>query len=93
MWKSWLLVLLSGVVAQAADVCNTYKLAGSYAFQLSGMTTISGAPQPTVGLGRITFDGSGPFPGTGKVSAEPRPQPTAWTADGQPGDGELRSGD
>ena len=69
MRPNWLflLLLLSGAVAQAADVCNPTKLVGPYAFQLSGATTISGAPQPTASLGRITFDGSLGYFGCGLI--------------------------
>jgi hypothetical protein len=68
MWKSWLLVLVFAVVAQAADECNPVNLVGPYAFQLSGTTTISGSPEPTVSLGRIVFDGSGKVSGTASVA-------------------------
>jgi hypothetical protein len=66
--KSWIYVLIPLAVAQAADFCDTRKLTGPYAFQLSGMTDISGSPQPTVSVGRVVLDGSG-FDGTsGKLS-------------------------
>ena len=64
----FLLLLLPGAEAQAADVCNPTKLAGHYAFQLSGSTTISGAPKPTASLGLITFDGSGSLSGTASAT-------------------------
>jgi hypothetical protein len=66
MRTSWLLLLLllPGLAAQAADACNPADLVGPYAFQLSGLTDISGTPEPTVGLGRITFDGHGILSGT-----------------------------
>ena len=64
MWKSCLFLLIPAAAAHAADVCNPTQLTGPYAFQLSGMTAISGTPQPTVGLGRIVFDGSGKLSGT-----------------------------
>ncbi len=66
MRTNWLLLLLllPGLAAQAADACNPADLAGPYAFQLSGLTDISGTPEPTVGLGRITFDGHGGLSGT-----------------------------
>jgi hypothetical protein len=63
-----LLLLLPCAAAQAADVCNPTKLAGPYAFQLSGSTTISGSPKPTASLGRITFDGSGNLSGTASAT-------------------------
>jgi len=53
-----LLFLLIASAAQAADACYPARLVGSYAFQLAGVTSISGAPQPTAVLGRITFDHS-----------------------------------
>ena len=70
MRPNWLflLLLLPGTAAQAADVCDPTKLAGPYAFQLSGATTISGAPKPTASLGRITFDGSGNLSGTASAT-------------------------
>jgi hypothetical protein len=63
----FLLLLLPGAV-HAGDVCNPTKLVGPYAFQLSGSTTISGAPQPTASLGRITFDGSSSLSGTASAT-------------------------
>jgi hypothetical protein len=66
MRTNWLLLLLllPGLAAQAADVCNPGDLVGPYAFQLAGLTDISGTPEPTVGLGRIVFDGHGSLSGT-----------------------------
>ncbi len=63
----WLLVLFPVAASQAADICAPAKLVGSYAFQLAGSTSISGTPQPTVSLGRITLDGSGGVSGTSSV--------------------------
>jgi len=63
----FLLLLLSGAV-HAGDVCNPTKLVGPYAFQLSGSTTISGTPQPTASLCRITFDGSSVVSGTASAT-------------------------
>jgi hypothetical protein len=64
----FLLFLLPCAAAQAADVCNPTKLAGPYAFQLSGSTTISGTSKPTASLGRIIFDGSGNLSGTASAT-------------------------
>ena len=52
----------------AADVCNPANLVGSYAFQLTGLTDISGTPRPTVSLGRLTFDGRGSLSGTASAT-------------------------
>ena len=70
MWSSWLflVLLLTGAAANAAIVCNPAKLVGSYAFQLSGTTMISGTPKTTASLGRITFDGSGTLSGTASAT-------------------------
>ena len=46
-----------------ADVCDPAKLAGPYAFQLSGTTTISGTEKPATSLGNLTFDGHGNLSG------------------------------
>jgi hypothetical protein len=61
MRTNWLflLLLLPDLVTQAADVCNPADLVGPYVFQLTGLTNISGAPRPTVSLGRLVFDGRG----------------------------------
>lgn len=65
MGAAWfLLFFLPGAVAQAADICDPGKLTGPYAFQLSGLTTISATPKTTASLGRIVFDGSGGVSGT-----------------------------
>ncbi len=66
-----LLLLVPVGVIQAAVSCNPAKLSGSYAFELSGQTNISGTTQPTVALGRITFGDSfnysGAISGTSSV--------------------------
>jgi hypothetical protein len=64
----FLLLLLSAASAQAADICNPTALAGPYAFQLSGSTTISGTPKSTASLGRIIFDGTGSVTGTASAT-------------------------
>lgn len=61
-----LLLLLWASATQAADSCYPARLAGSYAFQIAGQTSISGVSQPAAGLGRITFDG-GKVSGTSSV--------------------------
>jgi hypothetical protein len=70
MQANWLLLLafVSGVAAQAADVCNPADLYGPYAFQLTGLTTISGTPKPTASLGRMVFDGHGGLSGTASAT-------------------------
>src|ERR1051325_5310027 len=50
--------------AAAADVCAPAQLIGPYAMQLSGTTSISGAPKPTAGIARVVFDGHGNLSGT-----------------------------
>lgn len=59
---SWL-----AVCARGADVCNPTDLQGSYAFQLTGETTISGQAQPSVTLGSLVFDSEGGVSGTSSV--------------------------
>jgi hypothetical protein len=60
-----------------ADVCDPAKFAGSYAFQLSGTTTIAGTEKPTPSLGKLVFDGAGNVSGissamfTGLLLANP----------------------
>jgi hypothetical protein len=63
-----LLVLVPGLAAQAADVCNPADLLGPYAFQLWGSTDIAGPPKPTVSLGRLSFDGSSSLSGTASAT-------------------------
>jgi hypothetical protein len=62
------LILLTGWAAQAADLCNPAELVGPYAFQLTGLTEISGTPRPTASLGRIVFDGRGSVSGTASAT-------------------------
>jgi hypothetical protein len=70
MRANWLvlLILLPGLDAQAADVCNPTDLLGPYAFQLTGSTDISGTPRATASLGLITFDGRGKLSGTASAT-------------------------
>ena len=62
-----LLLLLPASVIQAADACYPNRFAGAYAFQLAGLTNISGTPQPTTSLGRITFGDGGKVSGTSSI--------------------------
>jgi hypothetical protein len=64
----FLLVYVPGLAAQVADLCNPADLVGQYAFQLTGSTDISGTPQPTASLGRISFDGRGSLSGTASAT-------------------------
>jgi hypothetical protein len=70
MRMNWLflLVLPSGLAAQAAGVCDPADLVGPYAFQLTGSTDIAGTPKPTASLGRIAFDGRGSLSGTASAT-------------------------
>ncbi|HXB70064.1 MAG TPA: hypothetical protein VNY05_17555 [Candidatus Acidoferrales bacterium] len=70
MRANWLvlLILLPGLDARAADVCNPTDLLGPYAFQLTGSTDISGTPRATASLGLITFDGRGKLSGTASAT-------------------------
>jgi len=69
VWRDalYLWFLLPGVAAHAG-VCNPTKLAGPYAFQLSGLTNISGTTKPIASLGRLTFDGHGSLSGTASAT-------------------------
>src|SRR5437764_11608644 len=58
------LIGLLCLCCRAADVCDPAKLSGTYAVQLSGVTTISGTEKPATSLARIVFDGSGNLKGT-----------------------------
>ncbi len=55
------------ISARGADVCEPKDLQGAYGFQLTGQTTISGTPQPSVTLGSLVFDGEGGVSGTSSV--------------------------
>jgi hypothetical protein len=57
-------VFILSSVSAWADVCDPARFAGSYAFQLTGNTTIAGPEKPTTSLGRLTFDGRGSVSGT-----------------------------
>jgi len=57
-------VVLCCLCASAlAQVCDPSKLAGSYALQLSGTTTVSGDEKPATSLARVVFDGHGKLSG------------------------------
>jgi hypothetical protein len=56
-------LLLALPLVLHAQVCDPAKFAGTYGFQLSGVTTISGDPKPTTALGRLIFDGHGSLSG------------------------------
>jgi hypothetical protein len=58
------ILILAAALSLRAQVCDPAKLIGSYGFQLSGTTTISGDEEPTTSLGRIVFDGKGGISGT-----------------------------
>ena len=68
MRANWLFFLILLPAAQAADYCDPVKLAGPYAFQLSGSTTISGEQKPTASIGRVVFDGRGGLSGTASAT-------------------------
>ena len=69
MVTNWLwIALLPALAAHAADVCNPVDVIGPYAFQLTGLTNISGTPKPTSSLGRIAFDGHGSLSGTASAT-------------------------
>ena len=70
MRVNWLFLsaLLPGLAAQAPNVCNPTDLVGPYAFQLTGLTDISGTPRPTASLGRLVFDESGGLSGTASAT-------------------------
>lgn len=63
---SLLLALIPGLAlpASAANSCNPRDLEGTYGFQLTGETRISGEPMPAVSFGRLVFDDSGGVSGT-----------------------------
>jgi hypothetical protein len=62
-----LLSLVSACGLSAAPACNPKDLQGSYGFQLSGTTTISGNPKPVANVGRIVLDGHGKVSGQSSV--------------------------
>lgn len=51
----------------AADICDPGHLQGTYGFQLSGDTTISGNSRPVTSLSRLVFDGDGGLSGYSSV--------------------------
>lgn len=57
------LILLAVVYQAHSAVCETRNFEGTYGFQLSGETTISGTPKPAASLGRLVFDSEGKVSG------------------------------
>jgi hypothetical protein len=64
----WLLLLAVVSQAHSADVCEPRNFEGTYGFQLSGDTTISGTSKPVASIGRLVFDGSGKLSGYSSVN-------------------------
>jgi hypothetical protein len=62
-----LFCLMAAVPFAHAAVCNPNDFQGSYGFQLSGATTISGYPQPAASTGHLVLDGSGAVSGVSSV--------------------------
>jgi hypothetical protein len=64
-----ILLTLIGVpgLALGADVCNPTDLQGTYGFQLSGKTTISGESKPVSNVGRMVLAGDGTISGYSTV--------------------------
>jgi hypothetical protein len=60
------LLLLAGPAA--AQVCGNFDLSGAYGFQLSGNSTISGAPKPIGAIGRLVFETGGRVSGVSSVN-------------------------
>ncbi len=56
------------IPARADDVCDPAKFVGTYGFQLTGNTTISGDSKPVVSVGRLIFDGHGVLSGYASVN-------------------------
>jgi hypothetical protein len=67
-------VVLVGMLAsmalwgQSAPVCDPKTIEGVWGFQLSGSTTISGAPKPVASVGRLVLDSSGGVTGYASVN-------------------------
>jgi hypothetical protein len=68
MWRILCIFALLIVPIHAADVCAAGDLKGPYGFQLSGTSTISGAPAPVAGLARLEFDGRADVTGYSSVN-------------------------
>jgi len=61
-------VMAVAPVLLAADACSGTELQGSYAFQLSGTTSISGTPTLVVGVARVVFAAEGAISGYSSVN-------------------------
>lgn len=51
-----------------AQVCGNFDLSGGYGFELTGVSTISGGPQPIASIGRLDFGADGKVRGTSSVN-------------------------
>lgn len=63
-----ILSLLVAALPAWSQVCGNFDLAGAYGFQLSGTSTISGAPKPIAAIGRLVFETGGRVSGTSSVN-------------------------
>jgi hypothetical protein len=57
-----------GLRLATAAVCNPAEFYGPYGMQLSGMSQISGSPQPVAVVGRLVFETGGKVSGTSSLN-------------------------
>ncbi len=68
MWRTLVLSALAMRLLSGADLCAAGDLVGPYAFQFSGISTISNAPAPVAGVARLDFDGKDAVSGYSSVN-------------------------
>ena len=66
--RTFLIAAGLSLPAFAVDPCSNAALTGPYGLYLSGISTVSGSPQPFSSLSRIVFDGDGKVNGYSSVN-------------------------
>ena len=66
--RTFLITVVLAFPAHAVNPCSNAAVMGPYGLHLSGVSTISGGPQPFASMSRTTFDGDGHISGTSSVN-------------------------
>jgi len=66
--RTLFITLVLGLPVHAVNPCSNAAVTGPYGLHLSGVSTISGGPQPFASMSRTTFDGEGHISGSSSVN-------------------------
>ena len=66
--RTFFIAVALGLPAYAVNPCSNAAVTGPYGLHLSGISTISGSPQPFASMSRTAFDGDGHISGSSSVN-------------------------